>query len=41
MEELDLKEMLNYFWSKKMYIIIASLITLLSGMVYTIWIQEP
>lgn len=41
MEELDLKEMLNYFWSKKMYIIIASLIGLLLGMVYTIWIQEP
>lgn len=41
MEELDLKEMLNYFWSKKMYIIIASLIALLLGMVYTIWIQEP
>lgn len=41
MEELDLKEILNYFWSKKMYIIIASLIALLLGMVYTIWIQEP
>jgi len=41
MEELDLKEMLSYFWSKKMYIIIASLIALLLGMIYTIWIQEP
>lgn len=41
MEELDLKEMFNYFWTKKMYIIIITLVALLLGMTYTIWIQKP
>lgn len=41
MEELDLKEMFSYFWTKKIYIIMITTLALLLGIVYTIWIQKP
>lgn len=41
MEELDLKEMFSYFWTKKFYIIIITTLALLLGIVHIIWIQKP
>lgn len=41
MEEIDLKELLDYFWSKKVYIIIVTLIALLLGATYTAVLQKP
>lgn len=41
MEEIDLKELLGYFWSKKVYIIIVTLIALLLGATYTAVLQKP
>ena len=41
MEELDLKDMFNYFLTKKFYIIIITLVALLLGIVYSEFIQQP
>ena len=41
MEEIDLKDLLNYFLSKKIYIIVCILIALLVGSVYSAVIQKP
>lgn len=41
MEELDLKDMFNYFLTKKFYIIITTLVALLLGIVYSQFIQTP
>lgn len=41
MEEIDLKAMFNYFLTKKLYIIIITLVALLLGIVYSNFIQEP
>ena len=41
MEELDLKDMFNYFLTKKFYIIIITLLALLLGIVYSEFIQQP
>lgn len=41
MEELDLKDMFNYFLTKKFYIIIITLVALLLGIVYSQFIQTP
>ena len=40
MEELDLKDMFNYFLTKKLYIIIITLVALLLGIVYSEFIQQ-
>lgn len=41
MEEIDLKAMFNYFLTKKLYIIIITLVALLLGIIYSNFIQEP
>ena len=41
MEEIDLKDLLNYFLSKKVVIIVAVLVALLAGSVYTAMLQKP
>jgi len=41
MEEIDLKDMFNYFWTKKFYIILIVLLALLLGSFYTAAIQKP
>lgn len=41
MEELDLKELLNMFWSKKLYIMIIVAIFAVIGFVYTMTMVEP
>ena len=41
MEEIDLKELLEYFWSKKGYIIVFILTALVLGSIYTAAIQKP
>ena len=41
MEEIDLKELLNLFWSKKTQIILIILIFMLLGVIYTIGFVTP
>lgn len=41
MEEIDLKDLLNYLLSKKLYIIVILLFSLVAGSVYTAVIQKP
>lgn len=41
MEELDLKEMFSYFWSKKFIIFLITSIVFIFGIVYTNFIQKP
>ena len=41
MEELDLKELFNLFWSKKIQIIIIILIFSIIGFIYTILFTTP
>ena len=41
MEEIDIKEMLNYFWSKKIYILLITVVALALGSIYTFNIQKP
>ena len=41
MEEIDLKDMLNYFLSKKIFIIVIVLLSLVVGSFYTAVIQKP
>lgn len=40
-DELDLKDLLNIFWEKKLIIIIITLIAIVVGFVYTIFFKEP
>lgn len=41
MEELDLKEMFSYFWSKKFIIFLITSIVFIFGIIYTNFIQKP
>ena len=41
MEEIDLKELFNYFWSKKIIIIISLVIFVTGGFIYSTKIQKP
>ena len=41
MEEINLNELFGYFWSKKLIIIFITLVALLIGTIYTIFIQKP
>ena len=41
MEELDLKELFNIFWSKKVYIILIVLIFIAIGVIYTVGFTTP
>lgn len=41
MEELDLKEVFSYFWSKKLYILLITVCAFALGTVYTFNIQKP
>lgn len=41
MEEIDLKELFTYFWSKKFYIILITAIALTIGLIYSINFQTP
>ena len=41
MEEIDLKELFNYFWSKKIIIIISLVIFVAGGFIYSTKIQKP
>lgn len=41
MEELDLKELFNIFWSKKVAIILIVLIFIVIGVIYTIGFTVP
>ena len=41
MEELDLKEIFNIFWSKKEYILVATVLALLLGVIYSYLFVTP
>ena len=41
MEELDLKELLNMFWEKKVAIISVTLIFMIIGILYTVLFTTP
>ena len=41
MEEINLNELFSYFWSKKLIILLITLITLLIGFIYSAYIQKP
>ena len=41
MEELDLKELFNIFWSKKVYIVLIVLIFIVVGIIYTVGFTTP
>jgi len=41
MEELDLKEIFSYFWTKKLYILLVTVCALFIGCIYTFGIQKP
>lgn len=41
MEELNLNELLSYFWSKRLIIILIVLVALTMGVVFTAFIQKP
>ena len=41
MEELDLKELFNIFWSRKVYIALITIIFVLIGVVYTLLMVKP
>jgi len=41
MEEIDLREMFLYFWSKKIIIISLIILGLLAGVIYTAFVQVP
>ena len=41
MEEIDLKELLSYFWSKKLIVIISLVLFVLGGFIYSTKIQKP
>lgn len=41
MEELDLKELFNIFWSRKIYMILIVIIFILIGIVYTLTMVTP
>jgi capsular polysaccharide biosynthesis protein len=41
MEEIDLKEMLSYFWNKKILIIILMVVGLVGGILYSTNFQKP
>lgn len=40
-EEIDLKDLLNMFWEKRLIIIIITLIAVLAGFIYTMYFKEP
>ena len=41
MEELDLKELFNMFWSRRLYILLITAILLIIGVIYTFIFIEP
>ena len=41
MEELDLKDLFNIFWNKKLYIILIVLIFIVLGVIYTVGFTKP
>ncbi len=41
MEEIDLKELLSYFWNKKFIIIVFVIIALIGGFIYSNNVQKP
>ena len=41
MEEIDLKELLGYFWGKKLIIIISLVLFVLGGFIYSTKLQKP
>ncbi len=41
MEELDLKELFNIFWERKLEIVVILLISIVIGAVYSFLIVEP
>jgi len=41
MEEIDLKEIFSYFWSKKIYVFLITVIVVSLGIIYTFCIQKP
>ncbi len=41
MEELDLKELFQMFWNKKIYIVLITLIFIVIGIIYTIGFVTP
>ena len=41
MEEIDIREILSYFWEKIFYFFIIVLVVLIVGCVYSIFIQKP
>jgi capsular polysaccharide biosynthesis protein len=41
MEEIDLKELFNVFWSKKIFIIIVTILFAAIGVLYTMYIVKP
>lgn len=41
MEELDLKDLFNIFWNKKLYIILIVLIFIVLGVIYTVGFTTP
>lgn len=41
MEELDIREILNYFWEKIFYFFVILLIVLTIGIAYSLFIQKP
>ena len=41
MEELDLKELFNIFWNRKLYIILIILVFVVIGLVYTTKYTKP
>lgn len=41
MEELDIREILSYFWEKILYFIMIILVVLILGCVYSTFIQKP
>ena len=41
MEEIDLKEIFSYYWKKKLVIILATLLTVLVGLCYSVFLKKP
>ena len=41
MEEINLKDLFNYFWSKKLYIILLILVCAIIGVVYSSFLKTP
>lgn len=41
MEEINLKDLFNYFWSKIIIIILVTLLAVLGGCMYSLYLQKP